>query len=170
MAETTQKKRMMMKEKHLSWIDVEASCLDMYKGMLDDCFVPDAIIGLLRGGVVPARIFSDSFGILMDFYAIDVKLYTGIGERNEKPVIKPFHIDITGKKILIVDDIWDSGRTMEAVLEELKGEDVTTATLYWKESAPAKPDYYYEPVKDDDWIIFPWEKDEFSRLKEERNK
>ena len=58
---------------------------------------------------------------------------------------------------------------MGAVLEELKEEDVTTATVCWKESAPTKPDYYHNAVKDDEWIIFPWEKNEFQRLKEKDN-
>ena len=156
-----------MRYKNLSWTDVQGGCLHIYTNMMEVGFVPDAIIGLLRGGVVPARIFSDFFHIMMDFYAIDVKLYTGIGERNENPVIKPFNIDIAGKKILVIDDIWDSGKTMEAVLGALRGEDVTTATLLWKESTKTKPDYYYEPVEDNQWIVFPWERYEFARLNKE---
>lgn len=158
-----------MQPKTLNWSDIQVACLHIYDNMRDIGFKPNAIIGLLRGGVIPARMFSDFFDIMMDFYAIDVKLYTGIGKKNDQPIIKPFHIDIRGKNILVIDDIWDSGKTMEAVLEELKGENVTTATLYWKESAKGKPNYYYETAKDNEWIVFPWEKYEYFRLREGNN-
>ena len=100
----------------------------------------------------------------MDFFAIDVKLYDGIASTTEKPQIRPFYGDVKGKKVLIIDDIWDSGRTMEAVLEYLGKENVTTATLYWKEKALNKPNYYAETARENEWIVFPWETWEFRRL------
>jgi hypothetical protein len=54
---------------------------------MDGFYKPDCIIGLLRGGVVPARIFADYYNIVLDFFALDVKLYNGIDERREKPLI-----------------------------------------------------------------------------------
>jgi hypoxanthine phosphoribosyltransferase len=128
--------------------------------MCDKHYKPDVIIGLLRGGIIPARIFADFFNVKMDFFALDVKLYTGINERDKKPVIRHFDEDIKGKKILIVDDIWDSGTTMKAVLEYLKNEDIQTVTLYWKETADQKPTYYSYVAKEEQWIVFPWEKTE----------
>jgi hypoxanthine phosphoribosyltransferase len=138
--------------------------------MVDDGYVPDAIVALLRGGVVPGRIFSDFFDILLDFFALDVKLYDGIGKRKKAPVIKAFYGDIKNKKVLVVDDIWDSGKTMEAVLYNMRGEDITTATLFWKETAKCKPNYYADTVKENEWIIFPWEFCEFERLIKKRDR
>lgn len=150
--------------RHISWDDVENQCYSIYSQMLEKQYKPDAIVGLLRGGVVPARIFSDLFGILLDFFALDVKLYDGIDIRKENPVIGPFDREIIrGRSVLIVDDILDSGRTMKAVLECLRGEKVTTATLFWKETAKEKPDYYAEIAKHNEWIVFPFEKQEFGR-------
>jgi len=132
--------------------------------MLSHDYKPDCIIGLLRGGIVPARIFSDYFNIILDFFSLDVKLYEGINKRKEKPVIGPFSYDlIKGKKILIIDDIYDSGKTMEAVLAYLSEENVVTATLFWKETASKKPNYYAKVAKKDEWIVFPFEKFEFDR-------
>jgi hypothetical protein len=132
--------------------------------MVSNQYHPNAIIGLLRGGVIPARIFSDYFNILLDFFALDVKLYNGVNKTREKPVIGPFSLNaIKGRKILLLDDIYDSGRTMESVLEYLKGEDITTATLLWKETAKKKPDYYAQIAEENTWIIFPWEKHEFEK-------
>jgi hypoxanthine phosphoribosyltransferase len=137
--------------------------------MLRDNYKPDCIVGLLRGGIVPARIFSDYFNIMLDFFALDVKLYEGINRRKEKPVIGPFSYDLVKKKdIFIVDDIFDSGKTMEAVLEYFRKEKVTTATLFWKETASKKPNYYAEVAKKDEWIVFPFEKHEFRRETLER--
>ena len=149
------------KFKHLSWDLVEASCLSIYSEMKRDKYEPECIIGLLRGGIVPARIFSDLFHIFLDFFALDVKLYDKIGIRKPEPIIKSFNGDVQGKKILIIDDIWDSGITMNAVRDYLKDEDIKTATLYWRETAPNKPDYYAEIARDKEWLVFPWERYEF---------
>jgi len=151
----------------VSWTDLEAYCDEIYAQMLCNNYKPDCIVGLLRGGIVPARIFSDYFNVLIDFFALDVKLYNGINDKNDEVKIKFFDGDVKGKNILIVDDILDSGKTMEAVLSYfyLKGEKVTTATVFWKEAAKSKPDYYAEVAKKDEWIVFPYEMAEFNREK-----
>jgi len=151
------------KYRYLSWEDIEKASLSIYSEMCRDGYAPQSIIALLRGGIVPARLFSDFFNILLDFFALDVTLYDSIGIRKPEPTIKPFNGDVKGKRVLIVDDIYDSGKTMKAVLEYLKGEDITTATLYWKETANGKPDYYAEVVKENEWLVFPFEKYEFWR-------
>ena len=148
----------------LDWTDIDELCLSLYKKMAKDNYVPDAIVGLLRGGVIPARIIADYFGIVLDFFALDVKLYDGIGVKKEEPIIRyDFKdSDISGK-ILIIDDIYDSGKTMKAVLEHFKGKDITTATLLWKETALEKPNYYVDIAKEHEWVVFTWETMEFKR-------
>jgi len=150
---------------YLSWDDVEDSCDQIYNKMLADNYSPEAIVSLLRGGVVPARIFSDYFNILLDFFALDVKLYDGVNKRREKPDIRSFDGNVKGKKTLIVDDIWDSGKTMNAVLDYLGEEQIKTATLCWKRTAKAKPDYFAIDIADNQWVVFPWEIREFDREK-----
>ena len=151
------------KFKFVSWDDLETDCAVIYSKMLKDNYKPDCIIGLFRGGIVPARIFSDYFNIWLDFFALDVKLYNGINKRMKKPKIRIFDEDIKGKEILVIDDIYHSGTTMKSVLEFLKGEKITTTTVFWKETAEEKPDYYAGVAKKDEWIVFPWEKREFKR-------
>jgi len=155
---------------HLSWDDMEKNCLSICSQMSYNNYKPETIIGLLRGGIVPARIFSDFYNILLDFFALDVKLYNGVNSRNEVPSIKAFYGDVKGKNILVVDDIWDSGRTMSAVLDSLDCENVKTATLYWKETALDQPDYYGGVAKHNEWIVFPWERYEFWREMDEKAK
>jgi hypoxanthine phosphoribosyltransferase len=153
-----------MQFKFLTWEDIDNACDNIYKQMVADNYRPTAIIGLLRGGVIPARIFCDYFNVTLDFFTIDVKLYNGIGTMEEKPKIREFEEDlIRGRKILIVDDIIDSAKTMSAVLEHLKEEDIKTATLYCKETAKMKPNYYACVAKENEWISFTWERREFLR-------
>jgi hypoxanthine phosphoribosyltransferase len=160
--------------KFLSWQDVEKCCLSIYYKMFEDGYHPESLVGLIRGGMVPTCIFSDFFGIVFEFYALDAKLYHGngneIGVRGNKVRIRPFNLDnVKGKKILIVDDIWDTGTTMAAVLDQLKEEDITTATLMWRETAPEKPNYYCSTVKKDEWVVFPWERMAFDRAMKEKD-
>jgi len=154
-----------MEFKFLDWQEIDSACLSLYSQMHVANYVPDAIIGLLRGGVVPARIMADYFGIVLDFFALDVKLYTGVGIRNEEPVIRyDFKdSDIKDKKILVIDDVWESGKTMNAVMNHFEGHNITTATLYWKENAKEKPNYYAETANENIWLIYPWEQMEFKR-------
>lgn len=151
---------------HLSWQDVEDSCVNIYNRILEDNIEINAILALFRGGVVPGRIFADLFDVVFDFYGMDAKFYTGINSTMEKVKIRPSSdIDVSGKKLLIVDDIWDSGRTMEAALIELETkltEHIVTATLVWKVTAKGQPSYF-DKIADNEWIIFPWEKREFTR-------
>lgn len=150
--------------KFLTWRDIDRLCFSLYAQMSKNHYVPDAIIGLLRGGVIPSRIMADYFGIVLDFFALDVKLYDGIGVRKETPVIRYDFKDTDIKgKILVIDDIFDSGKTMKAVQDHFKGKDITTATLFWKETAKEKPNYYAEIAKEKEWIIFTWEQMEFKR-------
>lgn len=150
--------------KYLSWEDIEKACLSIYADMRSDGYTPDVILGLLRGGAIPARIFQDLYPSYLEYCSMDVKLYNGIGTREEEPVIKPFSEDLSGKKVLIVDDIWDSGKTMRAVLQRLKRHNVITTTLYWKETAEERPTYYAGRVAESDWLVFPWERHEFLRM------
>lgn len=150
-----------------TWRDIELDCYQVAKRIKWD-YKPQVIIGLLRGGIIPARLLADFFDVQMDFFALDVKFYTGINKRRSKSIIRHFDADIKGKNILIVDDIWDSGKTMQAVLKYLKGENIQTMTVFWKETAKERPDYYANTVKKEHWIVFPWEYYEFDKLHNSR--
>jgi len=149
---------------HLTWNDIQSSCINICYHMSLYDYKPDYIIGLMKGGVVPARIFADYFNVRFDFYTLNVSLYSGINKR-DKLVIQDFNIKMNNKKVLIVDDILDSGKTMLGVLKYLKNKktDFKTATLYWKETALTKPDYYDQIALKNDWVVFPWETYEFKR-------
>jgi hypoxanthine phosphoribosyltransferase len=158
-----------MKFKYLSWEDIEKSCLNMYSTMSYDKYKPDIVIGLLWGGVVPTRLFVDFLDIeKTNVKAIYASLYKGIASRGGEAEIIPHYVkeDIEGKKVLLLDDIKDSGKTMNAALRELVvlNCEVKTATLVWRsKNKGIAPDYYDIEIADDTWVSFPWEKFETNR-------
>ncbi len=136
------------------------------KQIYDSGFLPDALIVLWRGGTpigVVIHEYLEYMGIVTYHTAIKVTTYTGIGQRKE-PRIEHFdrlfeYLD-TNSRVLIVDDIFDSGSTMRKVVDELKPrvQEIRVATLYYKEEANVSglvPDYYQR--KTESWIVFPHE-------------
>lgn len=165
---------------HLTWNEIERDCFCICSDIEHDGYKPDCIIGLMRGGIIPARLFADYFDIPFEFYALNVNLYKGIDCMNDKLWIESFHHTLADKRVLIVDDIWDSGRTMKGILdylnpsEELRNNNplyhdvpindktvIKTATLFLRENSADRPDYYCEIAPTNNWIIYPWEKFDF---------
>ena len=112
--------------------------------------------------MIPARILSDRLGI-DNVQLFTIKLYKGIAQRNNKPTIGSFSIDVDKKNILLVDDILDSGRTVEAVISYMKLKkptSVKTVTLLCRKSNKRKPTFFAEECEDGEWIVFPWEQNE----------
>jgi hypoxanthine phosphoribosyltransferase len=152
----------------IKWNEVENYCQTLYNAMNMDNYQPEIIVGLLRGGVIPARIMADYFSVTLDFYTIDVKYYTGINQTLDKPVIRHLENFDYGKSILIIEDIYDSGKTMQAVLDILPKENIKTATLHCRENISNPPTYFAETALKDEWIVYPWEKIEFKNTSKER--
>lgn len=125
-------------------------------------FKPDMIIGISRGGLVPARIMSDILGV-RDVAVIGIRFYTGIGKTGEEPSItQDISLDIRGKRILLVDDVSDSGKSLAFAVEHLKdAKEIRTATLHYKPGSAYKPDYYISTTRA--WIVYPWEVHEMER-------
>jgi hypoxanthine phosphoribosyltransferase len=121
-------------------------------------FKPDLVIGIARGGLVPARVVCD-FLLQKDLASIKVE-HWGIAATLGKAKIKfPLPIDISGKKILIVDDVADTGDTYSVVMDYIKEKnpgEVRTAVLQYKTCSTFVPDYWAEKHEDWKWIIYPW--------------
>jgi len=126
--------------------------------MRKDNFSPDVIVGVCRGGWPLARVLSD---LLENSQLANVKVefYFGVAETKSEPVItQPISTSVKGKKILVVDDVADTGKSIWLVKQHLfehGAEEVKTATLYYKPWSTTKPDYYAKQTRH--WIVFPWE-------------
>ncbi len=147
-----------------TWSEIEELCMDIAEEIAGDGYEPDVVVGVLRGGVVPAKLVADYLGVER-MAVMEVKFYAGIGVRREEPVVtQPLTERLAGLRVLIVDDVADTGKTLAHVVNyvSLYGPaEVRTATLYVKPWARVRPDYYGEET--DAWIIFPWEKMETVR-------
>jgi len=127
-------------------------------------FKPDVIVGISRGGWPPARIISD---LLENPELANVKaeFYLGVAETKGEPVItQAVSISVRGKKVLVVDDVADTGKSLRLVrshLQEQGAADVKIATIYYKPWSIVIPDWYEKETSH--WVIFPWERKETVR-------
>jgi uncharacterized protein len=124
----------------------------------------DLVIGIARGGMPVAMVVSDHLDARIDF--INVKSYVGINERGTPRILSTLTDKITGKNVLIVDDLVDQGDTMKVVEEYLSGQNpklLEVAVLFKKPWTKFEPDYYLEVV--DRWVVFPFELSEVNRLR-----
>ena len=119
---------------------------------------PDVIVGVTRGGWVPARVLSDLLGAC-ELATVRVEFYVGVAETRSEPVLKQgVSEDVTGKKALLVDDVTDSGKSLLLAKEHLqhKGvKEVRVGTVYRKPLSALTPDFYEKETRL--WVVFPWD-------------
>ncbi len=151
---------MEFKARIVTWKEIETWCENINKKMLND-FNPDTIIGMSRGGLVPARIIADML-VLKELYAIKTEHWGLTATSDGKASLKyGLNVSIEGKKVLIVDDITDTGQSMKLAHDyamEQKPAELKTATLLHIGHSTFEPDYYSDFVDDSQWtwFIFPW--------------
>jgi hypoxanthine phosphoribosyltransferase len=122
----------------------------------------DNIMVITRGGMVPACLISEKTGI-RNILCAAVMFYNHQEQTLPEPIFLQFPEDsqIFGKRILVIDDVWDSGSTIMAVKERLlrAGGNIDVCVLNYKPSknkfAGKKPDFYAEET--DAWIVYPWD-------------
>lgn len=147
-----------------SWEQIYAMLLDLTRKIRNDKFNPDIIVGVSRGGWIPARVLSD---LLENPEIANVKaeFYLGVAETKREPIItQSVSVDVKDMKVLVVDDVSDTGKSLRLVkahLLEQGAKVLKIATLYYKPCSVTMPDYYEKKTRD--WIIFPWERKEALR-------
>ncbi len=146
--------------------DLVRESFALAKRIYDSGFIPDVLLVLWRGGT-PVGIVIHEFllykGIETYHTALKAVSYTGIGKRIEPMIenVESLMKHLTPEsKVLVIDDIFDSGSTMKKVFDELGSVvgELKIATLYYKIEANTTdivPDYYGR--KTDRWIVFPHE-------------
>jgi len=122
-------------------------------------YMPDLIVAIGRGGYVPGRLICD-FLLFSDLTSIKIEHYRRAADMREEARIRfPLSVDITGKKVLIVDDVTDTGDTLTLAVDyirSLKPAEVKTAVLQHKTCSTSVPDFYAQKVIKWRWIIYPW--------------
>ena len=143
---------------HVSWDDIQRMSEKLAEMVARSGFKPDVVVAVSRGGFAPARIVCDFLDV-KNLASVKIDYYTSVGVRGKEPVIVyPLNADVRGLRVLIVDDVADSGHSLQkakAHVEELGASEVRTATLHYKPWSVIRPDYYVDETED--WIVYPWE-------------
>ncbi|MFN0089680.1 MAG: phosphoribosyltransferase [Acidimicrobiales bacterium] len=119
---------------------------------------PDVILGIARGGLIPAGSLGYALSV-KNCFLMNVEYYTGVDERLEAPVILPPHlelVDLEHARMLVVDDVADTGHTLRLVRDFVAGKvaETRTAVLYQKPQSVIDCEYAWR--RTDRWIEFPW--------------
>jgi len=172
-----------MKKIYYSWSEVEGLTLEVIRQISRDGWQPDYVVGLTRGGLVPANLISQYLEVPMETLKVSLRDDTAPPEHNTWMAQDAsggyFDADnpkkFSRKNILIVDDINDTGATLnwirqdweaavpniESYWDQVWNENVRTAVLVHNEDSKyQRIDHYAVSVdksKEDCWIVFPWE-------------
>jgi len=137
-----------MTENNLTWQELEYE-LKALQDKID--YSPDVIVGIVRGGLVPARMLSSYLNI-KDLFCLNVKK---IGSKRQVTTI--INEDIRGKNVLLVEDMLETGKSLIVAKQYLEGKGaiVKTACLYTMPISEIKPSYFIKEVTSA--VEFPWE-------------
>ena len=132
--------------------------LSLARKILKSGFEPDVIVGVSRGGWVPARVLCDLLGA-PSLASIGVAFYDGVGKAGRRPMVtQPLTVGVLGKKVLVVDEVADTGESLKLAREQVVKEgakEVRTVTMYTKPWSIVEPDFHEK--KTSSWVVFPWE-------------
>jgi hypoxanthine phosphoribosyltransferase len=147
-----------MEREVMSWGDLGLGARALAEEVAADGFVPDIILGIARGGLLVAGAIGYALGVKNTF-TMNVEFYTGIDERLDVPMILPpvpDLVDFAETRVLVADDVADTGATLQLVQEFCAGKvaEVRCAVLYEKSRSLVKCDYVWR--RTDSWITFPW--------------
>lgn len=147
-----------------TWEQIYEMLLNLANKIRKDGFKPDVILGVSRGGWPPARVLSD---LLENPELANVKteFYMGVAETKGEPTItQPVSVSVRDKKVLVVDEIADTGKSLRLIQSHLKKQgasEIKIATIYYKPWSVVTPDHYEK--ESSAWVVFPWERKETVR-------
>jgi uncharacterized protein len=149
---------MTSEREHLSWQAFGDASREMARAIADDGFRPDVILAIARGGLFFAGALGYALAV-KNLLVMNVEFYNGVGSTLDMPVMLPpvpQAVDFSAKKVLIADDVADSGRTLELVYSFVRDyvDEARTAVVYEKPRSIIKCDYVWR--RTDSWINFPW--------------
>jgi hypoxanthine phosphoribosyltransferase len=149
---------MSSERENLTWQLFGDASRDLARAIADSAFQPDIILSIARGGLFVAGAIGYALSV-KNLHVMNVEFYNGVGTTLEMPVMLPpvpSAVDFSAKKVLIADDVADTGKTIELVYNFVSDyvADVRTAVIYEKSQSLIKCDYVWR--RTDQWINFPW--------------
>ena len=140
-----------MKQVFLSYHDIHTDCIELAKKIKK--YKPEKLILISRGGLIPGSIIANYLGI-QDVDVIALKTYA---DRKRSKEIKVYKRIKSEKKLVVIDDLVDSGETAKIVKEMMPNSKFVV--LYAKTSGKKQANLHLYDFKDSDWLVFPWEQD-----------
>ncbi|MCC4249216.1 MULTISPECIES: phosphoribosyltransferase [Microbacterium] len=152
MAETTDERE------RLTWDAFGVATRDISRAIVADGFHPEVVVAIARGGLLPGGAIAYGLGV-KNCGALNVEFYTGVGTVLDAPEVLPPALDLSylkGRRVLLVDDVADSGRTLDlaVTLLDRHGAEARSAVIYTKPTTVIVPDYSWKNTSL--WIDFPW--------------
>lgn len=143
----------MIDQLNYSWESLSLDIKKISNEILEQIWLPDYVVGIKRGGLVPATMLSHSLKVPLEI--ITCKLRGELEEFDLSFIEK--NLD---KKILLVDDICDSGKTFKKIFEKVKNIKAKTCVMFYNTNQSIKIDFMARKLDrnlDKRWVIFPWE-------------
>ena len=153
----THKEVTMTKKAYYNWSDIQGLTQDIIRQVTIDHNKYDCVVGLTRGGLPPAVLVSQYLDIPM--HALKVSLRDHVGSDDLLDMKIAIGVGF-GKRILVIDDINDTGATINAIKESWGNTYVDYAVLINNEASEATVDYSAVDInkhENNAWIVFPWE-------------
>jgi hypothetical protein len=143
-----------------NWDYIYGLCRDVSDDVKASAFEPDVVVALARGGWFAGRCICDFLG-LDDLTSLKMEHYVGTAQKTGEPEIRyPMpEGSVEGKDVLIIDDIADTGWSIERAHEYVHERDpnaVRTATLQLLGTSEFEPDYVGERLEEWTWVVYPW--------------
>jgi uncharacterized protein len=146
---------------NLDWAHYGMAIRELAQAIANSGFQPDIILAIARGGLFAAGSLGYALSV-KNLYVMNLEFYTGVDERLDVPVMLPPYLDkldLADSKILVVDDVADTGHTLKVVHEYCQDvvAESMTAVLYEKPYSLVKCDFVWKRTSQ--WINFPWSVD-----------
>lgn len=142
----------------LTWELFGTASRELAEQVADSGFEPDLVLSIARGGLFIAGALGYALDV-KNLHVMNVEFYTGVDERLDLPVMLPpvpNVVDLAGAKVLVADDVADTGATLKLVRDFCSEHvaDVRCAVVYEKSTSIVRCEYVWR--RTDRWINFPW--------------
>jgi hypoxanthine phosphoribosyltransferase len=142
----------------LSWEAFGSASRELAEQVAASGYLPDVIMAIARGGLFIAGALGYDLDV-KNLHVVNVEFYTGVDERLDMPVMLPpvpDAVDLAGARVLIADDVADTGETLKLVHDFCRDHvaESRIAVIYEKPRSLVKCDYVWR--RTDLWIEFPW--------------
>src|SRR5215475_5670101 len=147
-----------VQREHLTWAEFGEATRDLARTIVDDGYAPDLVLSVARGGMLVGAALGYALDV-KNAWTMNVEFYTGVDERLDIPMILPpvpELVDLESARMLIADDVADTGETLRLVKDFCAGKvaEVRCAVLYEKPHSTVHCEYVWK--RTGLWVDFPW--------------